>query len=101
MIKPLEISIQIQLDKVETIKKYVPSVIPYDGKLTITDSSIPQILHDTPPILSFAVYYGAKDIFHYLISNGADVNILDNVHFKFSSNSNFLLISFSLIFIVF
>ena len=89
----LEITIQIQLNKLEGLKKYVPSVIPYNSRLSVYDSSVPSILHESPSLLSIAVYFGAKDVFDFLISNGALVDTLDNVHFYiffYHSKYNFI-----------
>lgn len=78
---PLEIVVAFQLDKVEILKRFVPSVIPFDGRLSVHDSSVPFILHENASLLSFAVQSGAKEIIDFLLSNGASTEIKDNVPF--------------------
>lgn len=79
---PLEIVVAIQLDKVELLKRFVPSVIPFDGRLSVHDSSVPFILHENASLLSFAVQSGAKEVIDFLLQNGASTEIKDNISFN-------------------
>lgn len=86
----LEISAAIQLDRVDLLKKHVPSPeFPFDIKLPAVDAATPAALKENPSLLSYAVFYGTQQVFDYLIENGASINLKDDrgripIHFAFN-----------------
>lgn len=79
----------VKIDNVDMIVEY-----PFPRK----DSEIPErititMLRDSLPIISLAAYYGAVQCFEYLLNNGANVHITDNMgrsvsHFASSGGNN-------------
>ena len=74
---PNELFLILQGDRVEIIKKYIPSLYTNNYFFPSIEIGNLEIFKFNPPIISIAVYFSSNKIVNYLISQGFGINIPD------------------------
>lgn len=72
----------LESDDVERLHHLISiQEVPVDTILKNVSESRPAMLWDEPCLLAFAAFYAAEKCFEYLLANGANTNVLDEVSF--------------------
>lgn len=69
----------MQNDDPELLGKYVPEKIKSFMCLDLNGITNIPILQDEPPLISIAVYFGAKKCAAFLIDTGSELDATDNI----------------------
>lgn len=69
----------IQNDDPELLGKYVPEKIQSFMCLDLNGITDIPILQEVPPLISIAVYFGAKKCAEFLIETGSELDATDNI----------------------
>lgn len=83
----------IQNDDPELLGKYVPEKIKSFMCLDLNGITNIPLLQDEPPLISIAVYFGAKKCATFLIETGSELDATDNI-FLFIYLIEFIIIFF-------
>lgn len=81
----------IQNDDPKLLGKYVPEKIKSFMCLDLSGITNIPMLQEEPPLISIAIYFGAKNCAAFLIETGSELDATDNILFFYFFNRVFFL----------
>ncbi|OHT16258.1 hypothetical protein TRFO_13262 [Tritrichomonas foetus] len=76
----------IQNDDPDLLGRYVPEKMPSFMCLDLNEVSDISLLQDKPPLISIAVYFGAKNCASLLVETGSELDATDDIRDFFSKS---------------